>query len=73
MALTTLDPKTALIVIDLQKGIVALPAVHATSEVVKKARLLADAFRHHDLPVVLVNVAGQSPGRAEQVRSSKAN
>jgi nicotinamidase-related amidase len=70
MALTTLDPKTALIVIDLQKGIVALPAVHPISGVVKQARSLADAFRRHGLPVVLVNVAGGAPGRAEQTRSS---
>jgi nicotinamidase-related amidase len=28
MALTTLDPKPALVVIDLQKGIVAVPTVH---------------------------------------------
>jgi len=70
MALSTLDPKTALIVIDLQKGIVALPAVHPTSEVIKQAGLLADAFRRHGLPVVLVNVAGGAPGRAEQTRST---
>ena len=70
MALSTLDPKTALVVIDLQKGIVALPAVHPTSEVVKQARWLADAFRRHGLPVVLVNVAGGAPGRAEQTRST---
>jgi nicotinamidase-related amidase len=70
MALSTLDPKTALIVIDLQKGIVALPAVHSTSEVIKQARWLADAFRRHGLPVVLVNVAGGAPGRAEQTRST---
>jgi nicotinamidase-related amidase len=70
MALSTLDPKTALIVIDLQKGIVALPAVHPTSEVIKQAGWLADAFRRHGLPVVLVNVAGGAPGRAEQTRST---
>jgi nicotinamidase-related amidase len=69
MALTALDPKTALIVIDLQKGIVALPGVHPIREVVQQARLLADAFRRHGLPVVLVNVAGGAPGRAEQTRS----
>jgi nicotinamidase-related amidase len=37
MPVTTLDPKTALIVIDLQKGIVALPTAHPTNEVVKHA------------------------------------
>ena len=29
---------------------------------------LADAFRRHDLPVVLINVDGGAPGRAEQSR-----
>jgi nicotinamidase-related amidase len=66
MAITTLDPKTALIVIDLQKGIVALPSVHPMEGVVKHASALADAFRQHGLPVVLVNVNGGAPGRTEQ-------
>ena len=69
MALSTLDPKTALIVIDLQKGIVAYPTVHPIHEVVKHASALADAFRRHGLPVVLVNVTGGAPGRVEQSRS----
>jgi nicotinamidase-related amidase len=72
MALTTLDQKTALIVIDLQKGIVALPAGDSIAEVVKHARTLADSFRLRDLPVVLVNVAGGAPGRAEQTRSTQS-
>jgi nicotinamidase-related amidase len=66
MALTTLDPNTALILIDLQNGIVGLPTAHPTDAVVKKSSALADAFRGHGLPVVLVNVAGVAPGRAEQ-------
>ncbi|SAL16428.1 hydrolase [Caballeronia udeis] len=69
MAITTLDPKTALVVIDLQKGIVALPTAHPVNEVVKHASELLDAFRSHGLPVVLVNVVGGAPGRAEQARS----
>jgi nicotinamidase-related amidase len=69
MALTTLDPKTALLVIDLQKGVVSLSAAHPIGEVVKHASALADAFRRHALPVVLVNVAGRAPGRTEQVLS----
>ncbi len=68
MAVTTLDAMTALIVIDLQKGIVALPTVHPIGEIVQRARLLAEACRRHGLPVVLVNVTGRPPGRAEQVR-----
>ncbi len=71
MAVTTLDPKTALIVIDLQKGIVALATVHPIGEVVKQARSLADAFRRRGLPVVLVNVAGGAPGRTERPRISE--
>ena len=69
MALTTLDPKTALIVIDLQKGIVAYPTAHPTAEIVKQASTLADAFRRHGLPIVLVNVTGGAPGRTDQARN----
>ena len=68
MALTTLDSKSALIVIDLQNGIVALPVAHSASEVVANASALANAFRHKNLPVVLVNVQGGAPGRVEQSR-----
>ena len=66
MALTTLDATTALIVIDLQKGLMGLPTVHAVDGVVKNAATLADAFRRHGLPVVLVNVNAGAPGRTEQ-------
>jgi nicotinamidase-related amidase len=68
MPVTALDPKTALILIDLQKGVVGLPTAHPANEVVKHARSLADAFRQNGLPVVLVNVDGGAPGRAEQAR-----
>jgi nicotinamidase-related amidase len=68
MTITTLDPKTALVVIDLQKGIVTLPTIHPIGDVVKHASALADAFRRHALPVVLVNVAGGASGRTEQAR-----
>jgi nicotinamidase-related amidase len=68
MALTTLDAKTALIVIDLQRGIVALPVVHPASEIVQRSVTVLDAFRRHGLPVVLVNVAAGAPGRTDQGR-----
>ena len=67
MPVTTLDPKSALIVVDLQKGIVSLPAVHPVAGVIANASALATAFRRHGLPVVLVNVAGGAPGRTERV------
>ncbi len=69
MAVTTLDPKTALVVIDLQKGTVGLPTVHPADDIVKQASALADAFRSHGLPGGLVNVAGAAPGRTEQSRN----
>lgn len=66
MAVTTLDPKTALVVIDLQKGIVSLPTVHPIADVIGHASALATAFRSHGLPVVLVNVVAAAPGRTDQ-------
>jgi nicotinamidase-related amidase len=71
MTVTTLDRKTALVVIDLQKGIVAYPNAHPVGEVVERSRSLVDAFRQRGLPVVLVNVAGRAPGRTEQQPSSR--
>jgi len=70
MTLTTLDPATALVVVDLQKGIIGLPFVHPISQVVERSRALLDAFRKRGLPVVLVNVAGGAPGRTETPRRS---
>jgi nicotinamidase-related amidase len=61
MPLTTLDPAPALVVIDLQKGIVSGTVAH----VVPHAAALAKAFRGHDLPVILVNVTGRAPGRTD--------
>ncbi|MDH2402065.1 isochorismatase family protein [Bradyrhizobium sp. SSUT18] len=69
MALTMLDPITALIVVDLQRGIVDLPSIHAVGDVVERACALAAAFRRHRLPVVLVNVDGGAPGRTERPRA----
>lgn len=66
MALTTLDPRTALIVVDLQKGLAGYPFLHPLAEVVGRTRALLDVFHRLDLPVVLVNVAGRAPGRTEQ-------
>ncbi len=72
MTVTTLDPRVALLVIDLQKGIVALPTVHPAAEVTGRAAELATAFREHGLPVVLVNVTGGAPGRTDRGASNAA-
>lgn len=75
MPITTLDPKTALVVIDLQRGVLALPgSPYPTSEVLARTVELAEAFRTHDLPVILVRVTSAPdgsdavPGRADLSR-----
>ncbi len=68
MTLTVLDPKTALVVIDLQKGLSAYPTNQPIAEVAERAAVLAAAFRRHGLPVVLVNAVGGAQGRTELAR-----
>lgn len=73
MTSNLLDPRTALVVIDLQRGVAAMPvAPHSTEDVVARNVELARAFRARDLPVVLVRVSFAAdgsdvpPGRTEQ-------
>jgi nicotinamidase-related amidase len=58
MAFFTLNPaKTALVVIDMTKGVLSLPSVpHPVREVLANTLRLADAFRSTGSFVVLVNV-----------------
>jgi nicotinamidase-related amidase len=70
MALTTIDPTCALVVIDLQKGIVSAHRAPAVTDAVKQSTYLATEFRRHGLPVVLVNVTGRAPGRTDAGRSA---
>ncbi len=65
MPITTLDSTTALVVIDLQLGILGYPTVHPIAGVVANAAALAKAFRRRELPVVLVTAAGRAPGRTD--------
>jgi nicotinamidase-related amidase len=65
MPLTKLDTNAALVVIDLQKGIVSLATVHPAAEIVGRVAQLARAFRELGLPVVLVNVTDRAPGRTD--------
>jgi len=66
MAITPLDANTALVIIDLQKGLASYPTVHPIDDVVRHAAALAAAFRRHHLPVVLVNADGRAPGRTQR-------
>ncbi|MEV4618089.1 hydrolase [Asanoa sp. NPDC049573] len=72
MTLTTLDDRSALVVIDLQQGVAAMSTMpHAAGDVIERSAALADAFRAHGLPVVRVRVsfapdfADATPGRTE--------
>jgi nicotinamidase-related amidase len=65
MSLSQLDNIPALIIIDLQKGIVSQPTAHSAREITQNSAALAVAFRKHGFPVVLVNVAGGAPGRTD--------
>ncbi len=68
MTATALDPRTALVAIDLQKGIAGYPTVHPFAGVVANTVRLAEAFRRRQLPVVLVNVA-LSPDGGDALRT----
>ena len=65
MPLTQIDPVAALVVIDMQKGIVGLPTAHPAAGIAARVAQLAQAFREKGLPVVLVNVAGRPAGRVD--------
>ncbi|MFJ6719291.1 MULTISPECIES: hydrolase [unclassified Streptomyces] len=58
----TLDSGTALVLIDLQQGILALPTATPSARVLENGIALAEAFRAHRLPVVLVKVAWSPDG-----------
>jgi nicotinamidase-related amidase len=55
-------------VIDLQKGITAIPGIPSIDDTVQRSAALAAAFRRHGLPVVLVNVTGGPSGRTDVSR-----
>lgn len=73
MPVTAIDPNTALLVVDLQRGIVGMPTAHPIAGVIDTARALLDAFRARKLPVVLINVDDLAPGRTEHPRLNLAS
>jgi nicotinamidase-related amidase len=68
MPVTAINPACALVVIDIQKGIVAQPAAHPVAGVIENVVRLVDAFRTHARPVVLVRV-GWSKGRGDAIET----
>lgn len=73
--ITAIDAKTALVLIDLQKGIMGLPTAHPTENVLEKSIELIKAFRSKNLPIVFVNVnplgAKWTQARVEQSTAPK--
>ena len=66
MPVTMLDATSALLIVDLQKGLAGLVPAAIFDPVVEHSRALADAFRARGLPVVLITADGVAPGRTEQ-------
>jgi nicotinamidase-related amidase len=66
VSFTELDPNTALLVVDLQKGGVGMPMAHPIEDVIANTASLIESFHEHQLPVVLINVAGAPPGRTDR-------
>ncbi|GAB1692730.1 isochorismatase family protein [Krasilnikovia sp. M28-CT-15] len=62
MPVDRLDQRTAVVLIDLQKGITVLPTVHPAAEVVARAADLAHAARTRGLPVIRMRVAFSADG-----------
>ncbi|MDR3705372.1 MAG: isochorismatase family protein [Paludibacteraceae bacterium] len=54
--ITAIDKNTALVLIDLQKGVVKKDTYQSATEILKKSVILIDAFREKGLPIVVVNV-----------------
>lgn len=65
---TSLDKNTALVLIDLQKGIVNYPVVHPMKDILANSAKLVAAFRKANLPIVIVNV---NPGKATWTNARK--
>jgi len=54
--ITKIDKQTALVLIDLQKGVVRMDTVHPAKNILLKASMLVDVFRTANMPVVIVRV-----------------
>jgi nicotinamidase-related amidase len=70
--ITALDKNTALVLIDLQNGIVQFPVVHPIKDIIANAATLVEAFHNAGLPVVAVNVDPRN-SKAFGVRKEPAN
>ncbi|PPJ30766.1 hydrolase [Nocardia nova] len=65
MPITTIDDTAALVVLDLQTAAGAASTIEPVPAVAARVADLADAFRAHSRPVILVRVTGTAPGRTD--------
>jgi nicotinamidase-related amidase len=64
--ITTLDERTALILIDLQHGIMRMTILHDRALILSNAKRLVEAFHGGALPVVFVRVNDLRPTRTDE-------
>lgn len=72
MTASTLDPRTALVLVDLQIGPLSRGLVHQPADIVARSVALANAFGDKDMPIVIVRATGTPPGRTEYSASMPA-
>ena len=68
--ITALDKNTALVLIDLQKGILQMKPAHPVQDIITRSNELIRAFRQAGLPIVIVNV---NPVGAAWIHTRKDN
>lgn len=71
MTVTVIDPRTALIVVDLQVGTTSAGLAHPVRDVVSRSVSLLEVFRARGLPVVLANVHATPAGRTVHAEGSR--
>ncbi|MGA1836937.1 isochorismatase family cysteine hydrolase [Herbiconiux sp. 11R-BC] len=65
VTLAAIDPRTALVLIDLQAGTLGAELAHPVAELLEHVAELVAAFRAKELPIVFATVDGTPPGRTE--------
>ncbi|MGG8006755.1 cysteine hydrolase [Klebsiella aerogenes] len=65
MTITKIDRKSALIAIDLQKGILDMADADDVARIISKTTELANTFHELELPVIWVHALGLPKGRVE--------
>jgi nicotinamidase-related amidase len=69
--ITVLDNNTALVIIDLQNSVVAMPVAHPVKDILRNVNLLIAAFRKKNLPIVIVNVNPTGAGWTKSRKEAK--